>query len=90
MRVIAKDQTKREYCIALFNQYLHENNICPGNHTVDYSRGWFYFDGLAHQRPDLTAKADELLKAKTHIVLYCGDYNTYVLHERLTGAEDES
>ena len=83
MRVIAKDQTKREYCIALFNQELHKNNICPGNHTVDYSYGWYYYDGIPRQRKDLTDEAVRLMKAKTHVILYCGDFNTYVLHERL-------
>lgn len=83
MRVIAKDQTKREYCIALFNEYLNSKDLCPANHTVDYANGWFYLDMACFHRPDLTAKADALRAAGTHVILYCGDFNTYIIHERL-------
>jgi hypothetical protein len=67
----------------LFNRELHAKGICPGNHTVDYASGWFYYDAMILRRPALTAEADRLMKAKTHIILYCGDFNTHVIHERL-------
>lgn len=91
--VKAKDQTKRTMAIALFNRDLHKNNICPGNHEVDYNRGWFYFDsgkadrhgkevGYRTQDKKLTAEADEKLK-EGYEVLYSPVWNTYVLGNRV-------
>ena len=78
---IAADQNKRTLCIALYNQLLHAEGICPANHTVNYDYGWFYYDGTPFHRPDLTAKADQLLASGEFQVLYWGMGNTYVLGE---------
>ena len=74
-------QTKREFCIALFNRNLDAKGLCPGNHEVGYLNGWFNFDGEQFRDPELTAEADKLIAAGTHRVLYEGAWNTYVLEE---------
>ena len=74
----AADQTKGTMCISLFNRELHKRSICPGNHEVCYSHGWFYFDGKPSRRPELTAEADRLL-AQGVIVYYSPTWNTYVI-----------
>jgi len=80
--IIASVQTKREFCIALFNRQLHANSMCPGNHDVDYSHSWFYCDNDPPcQYPEITAEADEIMTSGSHIVCYSNMWNTYVLHE---------
>ena len=78
--VLASNQGKREFCIALFNRGLNKNGICPANHSVDYRNGWFYMDDHdpIHD-PKITAEADELMSIGSHIVLYCDAGNTYVI-----------
>jgi len=78
----ASKQGKREFCIALFNRELNDNNCCPGNYDVDYHNGWFYWaygnhDQQKAQRPDLTAEAERLMKAGV-TVYYSTQYNSYV------------
>jgi len=60
--------------------------MCPANHVVDYSHGWFYQDwdfheetGFREQRPDLTAEADRLMSSAEYEVGYWSGANTYVL-----------
>jgi len=84
MLIKATDQGKQEFCIALFNRNLHKNNKCPGNYSVDYRNGWFYWaygnhDECHAQRPELTAEADELMRSGSHEVWYSDLWNTYVL-----------
>ncbi len=79
MSVLASNQTKREFCIALFNRQLHKNSICPGNHEVDYNRGWFYMDGRCFHRPELTSQVDEIMENQEYVVYYSPVWNTYVL-----------
>jgi hypothetical protein len=81
MLIPASDQSKRNFCIALLNEELHANSICPGNHTVDYNHGWFSIDsGRSFRRPDLTEEADYLLKYGV-VVFFSSVWNTYVLGE---------
>ena len=80
MIVRATDQTKHEFCVAVFNRMLDDNQICPYNHSVDYNCGWFYFDDdPPQQRPELTAEADKLMRSGSHYVGYWREANTYVL-----------
>ena len=79
MVVQASNQTKREFCVAIFNRELHKNSICPANHDVDYGHSWFYFDGTPQQRPELTAEAEEIMESGSHYVGYWREANTYVL-----------
>lgn len=75
----AADQTKDNFCIALLNSELHAAGICPGNHEVSYNRGWYQIDSnRPFHRPDLTARAGELLAAGV-TVYYSPLWNTYVL-----------
>ena len=80
MIVRAVYQTKRELCVALFNRQLNAHGICPGNHSVEYSHGWFYCDDDSpHQRPELTEEADEIIANGSYVVYYSSVWNTYVL-----------
>lgn len=77
---VSDDQSKRAFCIAIFNRELNKRNICPANHDVDYANGWFYMDGEnVGQRPDYTAEADQMMKTGSHRVLYWPEGNTYVI-----------
>jgi hypothetical protein len=78
--IVAANQGKRVFCIAIFNRHLHSQGTCPANHQVDYRNGWFTFDdGPPFHRPEWTAEADEVMRDKTHRVLYWPEGNTYVL-----------
>ncbi len=84
MLVKATDQTKREFCIAIYNRELHKNSCCPGNYSVDYDRGWFTVqygnnEPEKFQRPELTAEADKVMKDGSKIVGYQSTWNTFVL-----------
>jgi hypothetical protein len=81
MIVKAADQGKREFCIALFNRFLHKTNRCPANHEVDYANGWFYLDGKKFHRPELTVEADQLMRAGA-TVFFWNEGNTFVLGDR--------
>jgi hypothetical protein len=70
-------QTLRKCKIAAYNQMLHKNSICPGNHEVNYYNSWYYFDGNAEQRPEITRKAKEAWN-NFRKVYYSETYNTYV------------
>lgn len=89
MIVQATHQTKREFCIAVFNRTLDSNSICPANHDVDYDRGWFYMDGACEQRPELTAEAVEIMRSGSHYVGYWALGNTYVLVPDLSFEETD-
>lgn len=83
MITTASEQTRRTLCIAIQNHFLHQRSICPGNHEVDYCRGWFYFDGVPRRDPELSQKADELqprLEAGQITVYFSPTWNTYVLN----------
>ena len=70
-------QTLRKHKIAAYNKMLDKNNICPGNHEVNYYNSWYYFDGKPEQRPEITRKAKENWdNFKT--VYFSETYNTYV------------
>lgn len=75
--VPAAEQTKRTFCIALYNAALHAASFCPGNHEVDYDRGWFYCDGIPERRPDLTAQAERVMAAGWR-VLFSDNFNTWM------------
>jgi hypothetical protein len=71
--------TVANLCIALYNRELHVKHMCPGNHEVDYKKGWFKLDGgKAFRRPDIIQKAKELVEEKTD-VYYCSSFNTFVM-----------
>ncbi len=60
-QVTAND--KYNVVMYLWYQELHEASICPYNHDLGYSHGWFYYDDRSpHRNTKLTAEADELLR----------------------------
>lgn len=71
------------------NRNLHANSICPGNHEVDYCRGWFYFDGKPEQRPELTAEVDDIMRNGYYYVGYSRVWNTYVLIDDVEHVDSE-
>ena len=76
----ANGQTKRQFCIAVFNRYLHSQECCSANHNADYENGWFSLDdGEPFQNPEWTAEADRIMREKTHTVMYWWEGNTYIL-----------
>lgn len=78
--LVKAEQNKREYCIAVMNRLMHKNNICPGNHDVDYRNGWFYCDDQSpEQRPELTEQAEQEMNNPEFIVAYSSVWNTYVI-----------
>ena len=80
MIVPASNQTKHEFCVALLNARLHKNSICPANHTVSYSYGWFQIDDQApFQDPELTAEAERVMKERRQRVGYWQEGNCYIL-----------
>jgi len=72
-------QESRKYRIATYNAMLNEKQICPGNHTVEYANGWYYFDGEPIQKPSITKRAKELENDPTVEVRFNQSFNTYVL-----------
>lgn len=73
------EQTSRKYRIAAFNQRLHQNQICPANHEVQYGNGWYYLDGEPRQRPEITRRAKELEEDPNKMVFFNETFNTYTL-----------
>ncbi len=81
MLIKASKQSKENMCVALYNRILHENNICPANHEVFYSHGWFYVDDHKPvHNTTLTQEAERLL-AKGVTVYYSPTYNSFVLRD---------
>jgi hypothetical protein len=74
------EQTSRKYRIAAYNEQLHMNQICPGNHSVEYAYGWYYFDGDARRCPLATKNARVAEESEEIVVAYNSGWNTYVLH----------
>ena len=80
--VKCQDQSKSAFCQAIFNRHLNSESVCPANHEVSYSNGWFYFDkNEPFHKPEWTKLAEEMIKNKTHTVLYWPEGNCYVLGE---------
>lgn len=73
------DPTLRKYKIAALNARLHQTQLCPANHNVNYHNGWYYVDGNPSQRPSLTRRAKELMDEPGTEVRFNDAWNTYVL-----------
>ena len=44
------EEGKYRMMMAVFCRDLNKQQICPGNHVLDYDRGWFYIDGKTVER----------------------------------------
>ncbi len=60
-RITAEE--KYPVVIYLWHKKLNAEGVCPYNHDLDYSNGWFYFDDKEpFHDPEMTAEAEELIK----------------------------
>lgn len=76
--MVATDQSKSAYCEATLAEYMHRHSICPGNHIIGYSHGWYNIDDRTFQDPQLTSRAQELKESDSMCVGFSRTWNCHV------------
>ncbi len=71
--------------IATYNAFLHEEcSMCPGNHEVQYFKGYLYLDNDLREKwlTDKIREKARVYQQAGYEPVYSGLFNTWLLHYR--------